>query len=314
MKYFVIFNPASRGGRNRKVSIEITAFLKNTAESYRLEQTTCLEHARVLAEEACTIKAEILIAVGGDGTINKVISGMYHTDGRRRSSTLFAVIYTGTSPDFCKSYGLPYNNPQASLKILQENNIKDISVGRIRYRSGPDRKDEVTGFFACAANIGIGATVARVANSGLRKWLGDWLGTLAGLVQAFFTLKPATLRLISLSEERVLEKVLSLTIGITPCVASGIKVKSPQPMKENQFYVMSVKKMGLHKVPYALNKIYSGKPMVEDKIFNLQIQEFLRVQSDEENTELEFDGDPQGFLPCTVDIARERLSLLGAGK
>ena len=72
-----------------------------------------------------------IIAVGGDGTINKVLNGFYNENGKRISSSRFGVIHTGTSPDFCKSYNIP-TNPMKAADLIIGQQTRSIPVGMIK--------------------------------------------------------------------------------------------------------------------------------------------------------------------------------------
>ena len=86
--------------------------------------TECLHDAYLLSKNANNEGYDVIVAVGGDGTINKVLNGFYDDQGKRISRSRFAVIYTGTSPDFCKSYGIPLDIERAVNFIIRGHSKK----------------------------------------------------------------------------------------------------------------------------------------------------------------------------------------------
>ena len=105
MKCFFIINPQSRNGRSGKMTDRLISLCKDTGIDGEYALTTSLGHAFELSQKANRESYDAVVAVGGDGTINRVLNGFYNEKGRRLSNAKMCVIHTGTSPDFCKSYG-----------------------------------------------------------------------------------------------------------------------------------------------------------------------------------------------------------------
>lgn len=303
MKYYFIMNPGSKGGKSQKKFALIHQTLIENHIEYDYEVTKDLDDAYDLSVKANEKGYDVIVAVGGDGTINRVLNGFYDKNGKKISKAKFGVIYTGTSPDFCKSYNIPLKTDKA-LQTLIKRNTKTIGIGKI------DFKDNIK-YFACCANIGLGATLARYANSGIRKYVGDKLGTFLALIKTLCIYKPTAVKLSkeNASAEGVecqkthyqkIDHVYNISIGKTYYVASGLKINSALKEGEPKFYVLTIKDHPL-KAIYAL---YSGK--------SLPI-EYAGEMTIEGDSEVEFDGDEGGRLPCTISIA-ENIEVICEGK
>lgn len=319
MRYFLIMNPGSRGGKSKRTFKRICAFLDKNNREYTCRITNSLADAYTLSVEANTKGYDVIVAVGGDGTINRVINGFYDSSCARISQAKLAVIYTGTSPDFCKSYNIPLKIEQA-LEVLLEGKSKRIRIGKATYTSSFDKKlagqplsaadNTRVSYFACCANIGLGATLARKANSGIRKYLGDFLGTFVSLLQTLIVYKPSDLVFKWDGRRKELAKVYNLSVGKTPYIASGIKVKNVLTTKDENFYTLIVKNMGILDIPSVFKKIYRGKEFANSDVISLEYVGVLEVYGNNTNPELEFDGDPGGFLPCLLETAKDPLDLI----
>jgi diacylglycerol kinase (ATP) len=311
----VVFNPGSRGGKSLRALPEIQAYVKKHALDWDIRSTSCLEDAHRISAEANKARCPAVIAVGGDGTIGGVISGFFGPEGQPRSKAKLGVIYTGTSPDFCKSYGLPVGSVPKAIEQMHRKPPRPISLGRIQYENQPDqgKRQKSQRYFACAANIGIGPLIATYANSGIRKWLGDSTGTFISLLRAFGRFKPVPLMVEIDGLKISLGKTTSLTIGKTPWVASGIQVRSPLALPEDQLYLLAVSDIRPRDIPRCLHKLYSGRPMTEDHNFTYLQGKRFRITSEGRALGVEFDGDPQGYLPCEVQAVPQAIDLLGAG-
>jgi diacylglycerol kinase family enzyme len=277
-----------------------------------MERTSTLEDARRLCIEGNEQGFDAIVAVGGDGTINQVLRGMYRDDGTRRSQAAMGVVYTGTSPDFCKSYGIPLDHA-AAVRLVAAGRSRMITVGRIALKDEQGLEQVV--FFGCCANIGLGAELARRANSGIRKIAGDTVGTFLSLIQTIGSYEPAPLRLVVDGQERRIEEVWNLSVGRTRLIASGIKVSHELSPADDRFYLMSISQMKLKKWPGILAALYSGKPMKTTESFLFEHCGGVEVKAcDGHRVEVEMDGDPAGFLPCQIGVAQDKLELISEGE
>lgn len=288
MRYFLIMNPGSRSGRSESCFSYIHKGFQERKIEYQYAVTKSLEDAYELSVSANEQDFDVIVAVGGDGTINRVLNGFYREDGKLRGQAIFGVIYTGTSPDFCKSYGIPLDKKEA-LDALRLANVRSIEVGRIEF------SDHVK-YFVCCANIGLGATLADLANSGVRRRLGDQLGTFVSLLRTLKVYQPIDI-IVNGSK---MNHLYNLSIGKTYHIASGLKIKNKLKSLDHQFYMLPIQK----KILYHLRCLYSGKdmPLVYEK--EIQIDGSGRV---------EFDGDFGGYLPCKINSA-EDLKIVTGGR
>ena len=88
MRYFLIFNPGSRGGKSRKKLDYILETLDKSNINYNYEITKSLEDAYQLSVQANKKDYDIIVAIGGDGTINNVLNGFFDSAGHLESLLL----------------------------------------------------------------------------------------------------------------------------------------------------------------------------------------------------------------------------------
>jgi len=307
MDYFFIINPGSRhrGGARFIPALLKTLQIRRIDFDFRITET--LQDACRFSREANLKGAAVVVAVGGDGTINQVINGFYDDDGKRISSSKLGVIHTGTSPDFCRSYGIP-TQPELALEALLRGFTQEVSVARIEYhdQSGSSRR----GYFACCASFGLGAQVARAANSGLRNILGDTLGTFASILLALGRYKASDLVLHCDGNPVVIERNFNTFIGKTAWIASGMKVAHELACDDKRLYILAVKKINIHNLVPALRAIYSGKAIRKHDYITFCYAQTIEIQQGSINNEIEFDGDPQGYLPCRISVAADPLEVI----
>ncbi len=312
MKYYFIANSHARNGR----AAERIERLRLTLEARKLrhELACCqdLEQARALSRQANLAGFDVITAVGGDGTINRVLNGFYDEAGWRVSQARMGAIHVGTSPDFSRSYGVPVGIEPA-VRALAEAQSHPISVGQVTYetqRQGTADDTPGPAFFACCANIGLGAAVARLANDGVRRCLGDVLGTFVSLLRVMRRFQPQNLHAELDGHPRSLAGVYNVAVGKTRYVASGLKVHHELHDTDRRFYVLCLRHLCWRKLPGVLAKLYRGKPIVSDSSLTLEYARCVRLAPVDRPVEVEFDGDPAGCCPCRIEVARDLLDLI----
>ena len=316
MKVFLVLNPGSKGGRSKKKFEKIFGLLKSFGVDFDYKITEKLEDAYTFSLNANKDHYDAIIAVGGDGTINNVINGFYSHEGKRISDALFGVIYTGTSPDFCKSYKIPLKLEDA-VKNIAGCHSQKIKIGSIRFcKTIPENEDSVVNisdsvvkYFSCCVNIGLGASLARKANGGIRKYLGDFLGTFYSLIITIIHYKPSSYKCTYNDEVHSIDTCFNLSVGITPLIASGIKVPI-KPDTKDLFYLMGACNLTLRRTLGVFKKVYSGKQFENNDSLWIEYTNEIEILGNKKNPEIEFDGDPAGYLPCSIRFANQELDVI----
>jgi diacylglycerol kinase family enzyme len=310
MRSCFIINPQARNGRSRERLRELSTHLERLGLQHDTKLCEGLDHAFALSQEANRSGYDLIVAVGGDGTINRVLNGFFDPEGRRIAPAKLGVIYTGTSPDFCRSYGIPLRVLPA-LETLLSGVVRQITVGRIVYAGGAGASVGTrSACFACCANIGLGAPLARLANQGIRKHVGDFLGTLIALLRVLAHYRPCTLQLALDGECRTVSRVHNVSVGRTFHVASGIKVRHQLEPQDARFYVVCVKNLSFTRLGPVLYRLYSGRPIPANDCLSLEHARTIALASGAATVEVEFDGDAAGRCPCRIEAAPTLLDLM----
>ncbi len=320
MRYYLILNPGSANGKSRRSFNGIKSILNAKGISYDSVVTKHIDDIYNASYNANKSGYDIIVAVGGDGTINSVINGCYDNKGKRISNTKVGVIYTGTSPDFCKSYKIPYKNISKVVTTLLNNKSKKIQIGKITLSSNimpefdnrpvDNTSQFKTYYFGCCVNVGLGATIARYANSGIRRVIGDVPGTFISMIRALLFKGAGSYVILCDGKKRIIQNVFNTSIGKTFYVASGIKINNDLNEGDGRFYNLTITDLNLGRLPYCFKSIYSGKKISCDKIFSMKYASVVEIYGNSKNPEVEFDGDAQGFLPCKIEMAEDTLDLI----
>ncbi|MBM3858550.1 MAG: diacylglycerol kinase family lipid kinase [Verrucomicrobia bacterium] len=159
-RIFVIFNPAARGEKSQR----LRRFLESKAgPDVTLAPTERAGDATRLAAEA----DGIVVAAGGDGTINEVVNGL------RLPGATLGVLPLGTANVFARELGIPLDLA-AAWATLERGVTRVIDLGVAEF-AGRQR------FFAQLAGVGFDARAVRTANWELKKRFGPLSYVWAGL-------------------------------------------------------------------------------------------------------------------------------------
>ena len=294
----LIMCPKSKSGKGKKLWPYWKRYLSQKNATYNCIETRHAGDATSIAFEA----EETVVAVGGDGTINEVINGTLSSP----LSKAMGVLYSGTSPDFCKFHNIP-TDPKKSIITLLKNTQSKVDVIKIKFHK--TNNTSKSGFFASSCNIGLGADVAKFANKH-RKHIGDTLGTLMGILRAILIHKPRNLDIKIDNHTYKLNNCNHLIIIKNPNIASGLKLQLDIKNNDGKGYILAICNRTKFSLLRTLPKLYSGKITKAKDIF---IKPFNNIKIEcNDPSEIEFDGDPQGLLPLEAEVLHQKLNLIGA--
>ncbi|PKL47226.1 MAG: hypothetical protein CVV42_13745 [Candidatus Riflebacteria bacterium HGW-Riflebacteria-2] len=304
---FLVLNPSSRSFSGQKKWPRIFELLDRSGVNYEQALTEKAGDGSRLAFAAAKRGFDAIIAVGGDGTINEVISGTAAALAAEPDNPCrFGVIYTGTSPDFCAFHNLSLD-PDVIVGRILTGPTRHADICRIAHRASDSERQE-NRYFSCSANFGLGAAIARGSNSGLRQRFGDFIGTLLSMLTAIKNYSPRQFRLKIDGVERNFDQVHNIFIGKNPYVASGIRLKLDISADDGRMYLVALHGISRFRLLSILPRVYTGSFCNEFKpIFCRSVEIFDGGGADE----VEYDGDPQGRLPARIEILPRRLPLIG---
>ncbi len=299
MRYMLVMNPGSRCGRGKRLWALLESRLSAAGVEYETAITEHVGHAVELARNAT---ADVVVAVGGDGTINEVLDGVMQSGN---PDLKMGVLYSGTSPDFCRFHGIPID-PESAADALLEVRVSKIDVARIAYHDTSG--NELVAHFGCSCNIGMGAAIADHANRWRRR-LGDILGTGTGALAAILRNARVDLDMIVDGEAISLRSVNNLTIAKNPYIASGLRLRLDLTPGDGKLFLVGISGRSRLGQIGLLPRFYNGSASSARGVL---LRECRSVEiTSSQPQQIEFDGDPRGFLPVRIDILPKALSLIG---
>jgi YegS/Rv2252/BmrU family lipid kinase len=151
MRVAVIVNPAAgsrrRARRGADRAVDADRFLRELGAEPDVRLTEAAGHARELTHRALDVGADVVVAWGGDGTVNEVASALAHT------GVPLGIVPCGSGNGLAKELGVP-RQPRLALARAVGASPRSIDAGEIGGR-----------FFANVAGLGLDARIARRFNA-----------------------------------------------------------------------------------------------------------------------------------------------------
>src|SRR4030042_1300081 len=170
----VIVNPAAGAGKTANKWPQIMSLVESLGLDFEYDITEAPGHAIELAISAVEKGYELLVSVGGDGSIHEIVNGLYEAGGS--ANVAVGIINTGTGADYIRTIGVPRRYKDA-CKCLLSPNRRAVDLGVVEYTKGGQRKKRL---FVNFAGIGFDAEVVKATTEKF-KALGDMPSYLMGL-------------------------------------------------------------------------------------------------------------------------------------
>lgn len=161
-----ILNPAAQGGKAGGRIGQLRQGLDRAFAQWSIEQTEGPGHATELTAKALEGGADIVAAVGGDGTCHEVVNGFFDGKQSRCRRGVFTVIPWGTGSDLSRTIRSPHDLDDA-LWVAATGMTLPTDVVHLEY-STPDG-DTASRVFINVAGFGMNGDVASRANQGSKK-------------------------------------------------------------------------------------------------------------------------------------------------
>ena len=275
----IIGNPNSGRAGDKGYLENFAKLLISGGLSTEVMNTEHPDHATELASLAGD---RLVIAAGGDGTVNEVINGL-------SPDATLGILPLGTANVLARELGVPLNGEQACRRIL-ENNVSTIDFGVATNHEGEERR------FACMAGLGFDANVVRSVTPRLKRYLRVLAFPLMGIKVMFEQDLPAV------------HVIHGDTTYVTQfaVVANGhyyggdFRVSGPGALTNGELETILVDQVGVLLRPDILGRILARDPL------NRSLKSFsaseLQARSPGAEVPVQIDGEVWGRLPMRFRI------------
>jgi YegS/Rv2252/BmrU family lipid kinase len=305
----VIVNPRSGGGQAGRTFSEVRRVLERRLGAVDVAFTAQPAHAIELAREAALAGTELVIAVGGDGTLHEVANGVL--DAGVGDRTGVGYVGQGTGGDFRRTLGVEHRL-DAYVEAIASGRRRVVDAGKLLYR-GPDGK-QARRWFVNILSAGMGGLVDRYV-SDTTKVVGGKAAYFWASARALVSCQRARLRCdVSLEGEQHQRSLETFMIAICngQYFGSGMHVAPMASPDDGRFEVVSMDAPGKLAFAAFSRRIYEGRHLTAPGVQHFACD---RIAIDLENERarevflLDVDGEPLGGLPLEVELVKRALTL-----
>ena len=284
----LIVNPVAGAGKTAKKWPQIMGLLQNMGLNFEHDITEAPGHARELAKAAAEKGYELVVSVGGDGTINEVVNGLYDT-GNMAEVTL-GIIATGTGHDYIRTIGIPWAYQEA-CKCLQNPGKFAADLGVVEYFSGGQM---VKRLFVNFAGLGFDAEVVKTTTQKY-KALSSTASYLTGLFAALFFYQNKKV-ILTMDGEATERKVCTVLVSNGKYGGGGMLAAPEADLTDGLLDVLIIGNISKPDLLWSLPRVYKGTHLTHPKVSLKKARE-VEIQSTEAIS-LQADGELLGGLPA----------------
>lgn len=279
LKYMLIVNPEAGSGKTMKVLPKIENILRTKKVDYEFHFTQEPMHATELVKEIGN-KFDVLVSVGGDGTINEVINGVPDI------KIPFGMIPIGTGNDFARSCSIPYDSIEEAVQILLNHDVKNIDVGEVNGRK-----------FVNVLGMGFEGQVNW--NARKIKFIQGTIRYILGIIYTLFAFKRIPMKL-TLDRKKLDDDIYLVSIGNGWNVGGGLKLTPNAKMDDGVFDVCYIKEITKWRIITNFSKLAKGTIIGLEEVEIFQAKK-IKVESSE-YIPFHFDGEVFDERLKTFDI------------
>ncbi len=303
----VIVNPESNKGRTRRKWKDIKEALKTFIKEFKYEFTEKPLQATEISRSAIKEGSELIIGVGGDGTMNEIANGFYENQKIINPETSLGIVPSGTGCDLTRSLQIP-SNLRKAMKIITQTPASWIDIGRVRFRSHSGQYEER--YFLNVADFGIGGEVVKKVNENRMKRKAS--SYLRCLISTFIAYKNKKVKLRIDDQDFPVEDYLVGTVSNGKIFGKGMKVAPQAKLDDGLFDIVLVKGMKAFQFFRNVWRIYTGTHLSHPKISLIRGKKVEAYPEEgEEDVLIELDGEQLGKLPATFEIITRNFLIKG---
>ena len=302
-RWMVIVNPNAGNGKGKKDWDKISDLLKKADLSFVIEFTERKGHAINLTLDAISSGFRKLITVGGDGTLNEVVNGVFTNKSCPPAEIILASIPVGTGNDWGRMFGIPLDYEKA-IRIISDNKTLLHDIGTISFYNGAEKN---TRYFINIAGLGFESVVVRKTNIQKDKGHGGKLIYFYNLLTSLLSYKNTKAEII-IDGEKIKADIFSLNVGNGRYCGGGMRQTPRAVPTDGLLDVTIINGMGKFEIIRNLKILYNGRILQHPKIDGYKCKN-IKVNS-ETAMYAEADGESLGQTPAEFGIIPEALKIV----
>lgn len=304
-KVHVIINPFSARGKTGQRWNTIKEIVNNYFKEFKYIFTEKPRQATQIAREILKDGFDLIIGVGGDGTLNEITNGFFQRNSKTtiNENASLGIIPSGTGSDFIRFMRIP-RDLKKSVELIKNSKSKKIDIGRITYNPDTDLQNHQ--FFINIADFGLGAEVIKKL-TGIPSIKRGPFSYYKGLLKTLGAYSSKTVKVVIDDSKTIEDKFLIGAIANGGIFGGGMIIAPRAEPDDGFFDLVLVQDMKKLEIISNTHHLYRGTIEKHPKAI-IQRAKKIEITSDE-TVHIEYDGEMGKTLPATFEIIERKINL-----
>ncbi|MFC5630443.1 MULTISPECIES: diacylglycerol kinase family lipid kinase [Streptococcus] len=290
----LIYNPTSGQEIMKKNVAEVLDILESFGYETSAFQTTAEKNSAMdEATRAGLLGFDLVIAAGGDGTINEVVNGIAPLEKR----PAMAIIPTGTTNDFARALKIPRGNPVEAAKMIGKNQTIAMDVGRAYGER----------YFINIAAAGSLSELTYSVPSQLKTMFG-YLAYLAKGVELLPQISNVPVKITH--DDGVFKGEVSMIFAaITNSVGGFEQIAPDAKLDDGNFTLILVKTANLMEILHLIRLVLDGGKHITDKRIEYLKTSYIKIEpQSDKRMMINLDGEYGGDAPIVLENLKNHIT------
>ncbi len=266
-------------------------------------ETKTTNDAISLASKATDKRYDIIIAAGGDGTLNQVVHGVFSSRENTSYLPIVGLIPIGTGNDFARGSGITTNS-HTLIEKIKSASFQPVDIGQVVYTHASG--DVGTRNFINVADLGMGPEVVQKVLASDR-FFGSQVAYFRAIISTFFHYKPMVVSATS-TDWHWQGKLRTLAVANNKYYGQGLCIAPDAKTNDGLFQVFICGNVSVFDFIRYSGKLRRAKKITHPEV-RYQQTKHLELTS-QSPCAIEADGEFLGWLPATVKIMPNTLRFI----
>lgn len=302
-KFYLVANPVSGYGKAKRDWQAIFALLQKHQIDHEVVFTEKPRHEQELVAAAIRQGYRNFISLGGDGTLNEMLNGIFSQAEISPAEITLGQIPVGTGNDWCRMFKIPGNYEKA-IEIIKRGKIFLHDVGVAGFS-----KENKKHFFIIMAGLGYDGFVGTKMNETRKESRGGKLFYYFGILKYLFKYQPVEM-IFKLDEKTISGKILTACVAITRFNGGGMMQAPFAVADDGLFDITIISNMSkvemILNMPRLINGSFTKNKHVQT--FKVKKVEVTAVTY----SYIETDGETVGQTPVDFSILPRAINMIVA--
>lgn len=290
-KALVIVNPSSGKEKAKGYSEEVVHILQQQYESVDVRSTEKAGDATAFASQGVEEGYEVIIAMGGDGTVHEAVNGIAKHSERPQ----FGLVPMGTVNDLARVLGIPLD-PEEAIRVFEDSVVMKVDLGRVNDL-----------YFSNAVGIGSIPESIHEVSSEEKSRLGAMAYYIAGAKRLA---NPRKLEVtLEFDGYEWTGEISTIAISLSGSLAGFKDIVPEANIQDGKMHILVVKDFGLLDTVKMVPGILRGTIADSENVVYIQTGK-IHIGSKDRELHANVDGEEGPLLPLDVEILPGYLDVL----